>query len=110
MPNNRTALKCSKLTNGFCAACQAFGSVWDDRHRLLLMQRLRTRFSTAARLQRSSGTGMGTEFGEIKLDADTLVGSLFLGSEVGYDPQDIPDLFCDSASRCPGRTWLSSWK
>ncbi|CAJ1459639.1 unnamed protein product, partial [Effrenium voratum] len=38
---------------------KAFGSVWDDRHRLLLMQRLRTRFST-----------------------------------VGYDPQDIPDLFC----------------
>eukprot|EP00435_Cladocopium_sp_Y103_P044073 s1160_g12.t1 len=38
---------------------KAFGSVWDDRHRLLLMQRLRTRFST-----------------------------------VGYDPQDIPGLFC----------------
>lgn len=26
---------------------KAFGSVWDDRHRLLLMERLRTRFSTA---------------------------------------------------------------
>lgn len=38
---------------------KAFGSVWDDRHRLLLMERLRTRFST-----------------------------------VGYDPQDIPGLFC----------------
>jgi len=38
---------------------KAFGSVWDDRHRLLLMQRLRTRFAT-----------------------------------VGYDPQDIPGLFC----------------
>lgn len=25
---------------------KAFGSVWDDRHRLLLMERLRTRFST----------------------------------------------------------------
>ncbi|CAE7566833.1 KCNA1 [Symbiodinium microadriaticum] len=39
---------------------KAFGSVWDDRHRLLLMQRLRTRFAT-----------------------------------VGYDPQDIPGLFCN---------------
>lgn len=56
LPQNRFLLERSTKTSGgrhfprrfAMFICQAFGSVWDDRHRLLLMERLRTRFSTAA--------------------------------------------------------------